>query len=669
MNVRIAVFLCTSLSVVALLAGCDGGGAETVSADIVSVYPEQIDVATDQELGAVHVSVALSADTTQRVCAASSGTDFPAMYAGKSGPTLWDPTTRWYVTFEPDPDLSIGEHVGSLYVYLSNDPTCERGEGSRTIPYRLSKLYGLAQPEPVTLRVDPETTADELRGSARIDMAGGPQHAWTARSLLSWLIVDTPEGLTGSDVQFHVDPATAASVLGNGSAGAQVEIAGDTEGMTSRSFSVSLQLALPVAQVAMPADQPTGPARRFRVRGTGFTEEAIANGQLAVDGVPGAVFTRLSGLDLAVELPAALPSGYYRLVTPNALGLTPSRAVLRLTAPVETARAVLPGDGANGHMLWDGAGRALLVLEPPITVYAESSNTIRRHALRAGVWTQSSRWVDSVRRLGFTPGGTQLLAASASESGSYLLHPEMLSVLGRFGTYSGLVPEPPSQAPLAVTIDGRAWFGTRDALVTFDVVNGSPRTMMTPSAWTTTSTQPARTIASRDGGRLLVSRPGSGAFLYHDATEHFWRDAFHLNPAGATTFDAISDDGRPRALRRERLRRRLRTPRDAPRAGDPLGRRPSRLHTRVPQRREGGRAGAAHPRLRPHRTGRWRRRPARARHRRSARSRHLRPRGARLRADLQPRGDARRARPLRADRGRRGGGPDPAEPRRALSGP
>lgn len=542
-----------SLSSLALLAGCGPGTAEPGRdpATIVSVSPGQIDVQTGGELGSVVVRVDLSADPRdagQRVCGASNA-DFPVVEVGIHIPSPFPIGSTldgksWDVTFAPDPNLAVGEHSGSLEVFLSSDPDCELPDGaSRQIEYRVSKLSAFAEPAPVTLSVTPETTVDALRGSARIEVAAGPQYAWTARSLTPWLVLDTAAGLTGSDVQFHVDPALVPTLFRNVmSESGAIEITAETEGMTGRTVRVSLQLAVPVAQLAMPADQPAGAARRFRVRGLRFTEDAIAGGQLTVEGVPGAVFTRLGALDLTVELPAGLSPGTYQIVTPNALGLTPSTAVLRLTAAVETARAVLPGDGAGGQLLWDGARSALLVLERPSSVSQQSSSTLRRHAVRDAAWTTTSRAVNMVRRIGLSPGGRYLVGTSDAGSWS-VFDPERLVSAGNYWLPSTLVPEPASQAPFAVTADGRGWSGTNNALVTFDLVRGGPMATITPTVWTTTLSEPARTMASRDGGRLLVSRPRSGAFLYHDATEPLRWDAFHANPAGATIFDAISDDG------------------------------------------------------------------------------------------------------------------------------
>jgi hypothetical protein len=552
MYARNASFLCTTI--LALLAGCGAEGEpDPGPASIVSVSPSAIDLVTDQELEAVHVIVRTSADPRdagQLFCATSSGVDFTVAYISVYWPpglpvgSTLDPTV-WEVTFEPDPNLSVEEHTGFLEVFLSSDPECALRDGaSQRVPYRVSRIHGFAQPASVTIRIETETTADQLRGSARIDMAGGPQHAWTALSLSPWLVVDTSQGLTGGDVQFHVDPTWVASLLANRrSALGEIEISGDTEGMTSRKVAVVLQFALPVARSAIPPDHPAGPPRQFRVRGEGFTEELLAHAPLVVEAVPDAVFTRLSSTELMVELPAALPAGTYEVVTPNALGLSPSSAVLRLTAPLEAARTVLPGSGAGGRMIWDGARSALMVLEPPPTTSLQYSTTLRRHAFRDGVWTTITKPVNRLRRMGLSPDGTKLLATSDDpDYGLYAFDPERLSVVG-MGSYLTPPYEPPSQAPLAVTFDGRVWAGMVNRLMTFDTGNYYRQTMVSPTAWSRDDHRPAQTIAARDGSRLLVSRPGSRAFLSHDATEPLRDDAFHANPAGATTADAISDDG------------------------------------------------------------------------------------------------------------------------------
>jgi hypothetical protein len=551
-NSRIAASLSISLAVLTLLTGCGGGDVTTFEdASILSVSPAQVDVATDAELEPVRVFVRTSPDprrTGASVCATSTGGAFPIVNVGLRLPDVIpgpvDPTT-WEVTFEPEPDLSVEEHTGFLEVFLSSDPECEVRDGPITrIPYRISKVHGLAQPTPVTLWVRTETTADELRGSARIDMTGGAQHGWTARSLTSWLVLDTPEGITGSDVRFHVDPARVRSFFAydRDESGA-IEITGDTEGMTARTVRVTVQLALPVAKGTIPPDQPVGPARTFRVRGEGFTAQALERAPLVVEGVPEAVFTFLSNGDLSVQLPAALAAGGYRVVARNALGLTLSSPVLRLTAPLETPRALLPGAGADGQLLWDGARNTLLVLEPPATSYVQHSTTLRRHAFRSGQWTTATTSVDRLRRIGLSPDGTKLLATSDSDHALLALDPERLGLVGDCGIPLYIPSEPRSRAPLAVTFDGRAWVGMRNALMTFDSARGYRMTLVSPSLWYPSDDRPAQTITSRDGSRLLVSRPGGRAFLYHDATEPLHSDAFHANPAGAATFEAMSDDG------------------------------------------------------------------------------------------------------------------------------
>lgn len=405
MNTRAAASLYISLSIVALLPGCGGEDATLEPASILSVSPAQVDVTTDRELQPVRVSVRTSADPRKAgasVCATSTGADFPVVRVAIQLPVFIpgpaDPT-EWEVTFEPAPDLSVDEHTGFLEVFISSDPECEVRDGPITqIPYRISRIYGFAPPTPVTLWVRTDTTADELRGSARIDMTAGPQHGWTARSVTSWLVLETPEGATGSEVRFRVDPARVRSFFAYDpyESGA-IEITGDTEGMTVRTLRVTVQLALPVAKAAIPPDQPAGPARAFRVRGEGFTAQALERGSLFVEGVPDAVFTVLGSGDLAVELPAALSAGAYRVVTPNALGLTPGSAVIRLTAPLETGRTVLLGSGTDGQLLWDGARSMLLVLEPPATSSLQYSTTLRRHAFRNGQWTTAATYVDRLR--------------------------------------------------------------------------------------------------------------------------------------------------------------------------------------------------------------------------------------------------------------------------------
>lgn len=529
-----------SLGLLALLAACDGAGDR---AEIQSISPARVDLVTDQPFATVHLYVVISGPPGTQVCPVSPGADFPVAYA------LYSSSDGWDVLFEPDPGLTLGDHVGELEVFLSSDPACQQRDGpSRRIPYHLSKIDGFAQPQGVSFRVTAATTAEDLRGSARIDMTGGPAHGWTARTRSSWIVVDTAAGVTGGSVGFHVNPAGPEGILDGSVHSGWIDITGDTAGMTSRSVDVDLQAALPIARAAMPADQPAGPARRFRVRGVGFTAEAMASGLLEVAGAPGAVLTRLTDRDLVVELPAALPAGTYRVVTPNALGLPLGSAQVQVTAPLGATRSVLPGKGAAGHLLWDGARGALFVLEPLRPSPLAYSYTLRRHTWRDGTWSFSDQWVDMWRRMGLSPGGEKLVATSdsywADSARIYVTDPDTLRTV-MYGTLSGMIPEPPSPAPLAVTVDGRAWTGAQNNLISYDLFAGYQiRTVsLTDFGWAGYDYRPPSTMASRDGGRLLVSRAGAGPFVYLDLADRFAGAAFHVNAAGATSFDGISDDG------------------------------------------------------------------------------------------------------------------------------
>jgi hypothetical protein len=497
----------------------------------MEVYPENVDLASDLAFGSIEIDVAVFATSAYAVCPGTSSRDIVASHTSQVD------AFTWRVWFDVDPDLSVGEHRGVLEVYTSSDETCRSRSGpSRRIPYRLRRVYGFGWNEAVSLRATSATTADALRGSARIDMADGPQHAWTARSYVPWLVVDTPSGLTGSDVRFHVDPAHLSALENGATTEGAIDIAGDEEGMTGRSVPVSLELALADARSAMPAAQPAGVAPRVRVHGLGFMDDSAVLAHLAVQGVPGAVFTRLGDADVVVQLPAS-DAGTYTVVATNALGVPTGSAAFRLTAPLETARAVLPGDGANGWMLWDAGRDALLVLEPSVTFGGTGSSTLRRHALRQGVWTTSGQGVDMLRRMALSPDGSQLVAHS--ESGwIYVRDPETLDIVDRYGTLSAYLPEPPLKAPLAVTVDGRVWLPAAGGMLTFGL--GDHQQQVVPSStWGVDGFVPQGTLASRDGGRLLVSPEDGGPFVFVDVAD----GTAHVNAAGLSTFDAISDTG------------------------------------------------------------------------------------------------------------------------------
>jgi hypothetical protein len=526
MRVRAAGLLSSSLAILMVLAACGSGakkGPDEPSAFEVEVTPAQIDVVSEGRFGDIELEVTLPS-LASHPCAIITGDDFLTSFG-------------WGISFlvlHPNPDLVVGQYTGEVEIFTATDLECnQRDSETRRIPYHLTRLGTFVPPSAVSLRATAGTTADELRGSARIDIESGPEHGWRVVSAPDWITIDGAVGVTGTAVRFHVNPASLnPSDNGKVITGA-IELAGDLTEMTHCTVGVSLELDLPEVRVAMPSDQLATGSGHLRVFGRGFSEQGLVDAHLTVVGVPGAVFTRLDDKNLTLQLPPSLPTGTYGVLADNALGLSTGSVSFQLTAPAEASRTVLPGNGAAGRMLWDGARQALLVLEAPFTGDATYSTTLRRHALSDGAWTTTLRGVNSLRRMGFSPGGTELVAISDLSQSSprvYAFDPVTLQVIWDLSWFAQKPPEPPSQAPLAVTVDGRAWSGTLNAVLAFDLVGVPGRDEQLAAnpyySYKKDDANPCRTIASRDGGTLLISRLGHP-----------------YNSSGEAVFDAISDDG------------------------------------------------------------------------------------------------------------------------------
>jgi hypothetical protein len=145
---------------------------------------------------------------------------------------------------------------------------------------------------------------------------------------------------------------------------------------------------------------------------------------------------------------------------------------------------------------------------------------------------------EEILRIGFTLDGETLVAASWGFNVS-LLHATSLAELGRYAPFTNIEYEAPHSAPLSVRLDGIVWLRAPYAdagFITFD-----PQThafaVLPEDTWPQ-GFEPTGSLASRDGGRLLVAQR-SGPFAVLDVVSGVAR----LNAAGLTSFDSMDDSG------------------------------------------------------------------------------------------------------------------------------
>lgn len=427
-----------------------------------------------------------------------------------------------------DTGLAPGTYAGTITAVACWDAQCLRhlaGSPVR-IPYTvtLRAVPALVRPPDQVLLVDAATVPAQLQAGVPVALNVGPPRPWVASTAASWLVLDTPSGQTGEALAWHVDLTALAALPAGSDQVATVTV--DAAGPLSTSFQVTLQNRLPEVRFVGPGALLAGRAGRAWIRGAGF--DAVSDLALAsmVEGLAGAVVSRVNDTTARLDVPAA-PAGGYPVRLSNALGVPRHASAVRLVDPVTYPAAVLPFSGEKGGLLHDPVRQALYWAN--IT-----DRTVHRLRYAAGAWAETSRAVAGVFELGLAPDASALVAAAADGTVS-LLDPDTLEVLAVARAPGGLHTDS-RRLGLPVTNDGRVWLtvggGGWNQVWTLDLTT---RALERPAFAVSTSfySGPWSSV-SRDGERLLMVQSSSISpqppMLWLDASE----GVFHVNQAGLT---------------------------------------------------------------------------------------------------------------------------------------
>jgi len=535
-----------TLLALAPVAGCGGGGGGGIS---VRADRTSVTLAGEEHAPLIEerITFTLSGVPTQPVYAGAGHQGEGLSYTEI---LLYD--THAELRVVANTSLPPGSYAGTIVAVACWDAQCQQhlsGSPIR-IPYtvELRAVPALARPPDQLVVLDAATVAGQLQGTSDIALNVGPARPWTAGADAPWLVLDTPSGQTGTALAWHVDLAALAALPAGADQVATVTVTSAGAPPLGTGFKVTLRNRLPEVRFVGPGALLAGRPGRAWLRGVGF--DGVSDQALAamVEGIAGAVVTRVNDGAARLDLPAT-PAGSYPVRLGNALGLTRRSSAVRLVDPATYPAAVLPLSGEKSGLLHDPVRRALYFVD--LTAAA-----VQRLQFTSGSWTSTSRAIAGVSDLGLAPDAS-VLVATRSDGGVHLLDPDTLddvAVQKPFGALYQAV----RTLGLPITNDGKAWLAVggygHNRLWTLDIAT---RTFAEVQVGFSTSFYggPWASV-SRDGERLLMVQSSSitprPPMLYLDASE----GALRANPAGLDFWyeASQSDDGRRVLLHSRELR-------------------------------------------------------------------------------------------------------------------
>lgn len=526
-----------TLVVLALGAGCGGGGGGGIS---VRANRSNVALAGEEHAPIIEerITFTLSEVPTQPVFVGAVHEGEGLYYTEI---LLYD--THAELRVVANTSLPPGRYAGTIVAVACWDTLCQQhlaGSPIR-IPYtvELRARPALTRPPDQLVLVDAATVAAQLQGTGDIALNVGPARAWSASANAPWLVLDTPSGQTGTTLAWHIDLAALAALPVGVDQVATVTVSAPGTPPLDTRFQVTLRNRLPEVWFVGPGSLLAGRPGRAWLRGAGF--DGVSDLALAgmVEGLGGAVVTRVNDGAARLDLPAA-PAGSYPVRLGNALGLPRRSSAVRLVDPATYPAAVLPLAGEKGGLLHDPVRRALY--------YANlTDRTVHRLQFAGGTWTETSRPVAEVLELGLAPDGS-LLAAASADGSIRRLDPDTLAEVDAVKPFGGISAFT-LRLGLPVTGDGKVWltvggYGWNEVW-TYDLATGALARPDFTGVSTSFYGGPWASV-SRDGERLVMAQSGSispaPSTLYLDASA----GAFHANPVGLTFWyeASQSDDGR-----------------------------------------------------------------------------------------------------------------------------
>lgn len=410
-----------------------------------------------------------------------------------------------------------------------------------SVPVALSVGPGLVRPADQNINVEGSTPLATLSRTVRIDMVNGPARDWTATSDSSWLTLDTPQGRTGGDLGFHIDPDRLATLANAESHTAIVTVTALPANIAPVRFQVLVFKNLPqVRFVATPA-QPSGRSSTMVLRGTGLNSVGSAGSQLRIESTSDYQVSVRNDREIRLTFGPSVPAGSHEVLVTNALGIA-----------VPTKRVDLFSPKAYSYFRTHLYGHKRGLLFDPVGEIVYFTNDILGNVLWAWrfdgtEWYLTERTVPGLTDIALSPDAATLIAASTDGT----VH--RLDTLGLTIQSTHVVPGGIMQTEgltgLAVTNDGKVWLTASGSAnwgrpYTFDLQTSTLSAVETTGLSTSFHYGPW-SHASRDGERLVMSQTQSISppppMLYWDARAGVLRET----PASLTHFRMVtqSEDG------------------------------------------------------------------------------------------------------------------------------
>ncbi|WP_153067212.1 hypothetical protein [Steroidobacter cummioxidans] len=412
---------------------------------------------------------------------------------------------------------------------------------SLSIPVALTVGPGYIKPATTRLNINSDTTHAQLSGRARIDIVRGGPVEWTASTTTPWLTITRASGLTGTDVEFAIDPAAVNGWANFTDHEATIRIGSPSQSLSPIDCDIEVQLRLAEVTGVGPHLLIAGQSSKIVVRGRGFSGLSAPLSRLRIDNASFVSAQVVNDSKMVVEA-GALALGDHTVSITNALNRSLQTRDVRVIAEEAYAYKAIPVNVpfVGGPFLYDAERRHAYVVAFSSTLMrfeVTSSSTVAESVIGAGG-----------RRIGLTPDGANFI--TGDQYGFSLLDRDTLAVVpgseySSFGTPGGSVygEYPAGIHGLMVSNDSRLWYQSFRSL---DINTKEIRSITRSPAAPSGGSFSPMTI-SRNGEKIVgVDASVNPAFdtyplVYADAGESILH--YRPDPVSMNSHIMLSDDG------------------------------------------------------------------------------------------------------------------------------
>jgi len=457
-------------------------------------------------------------------------------YAGEA--RNWLTMTRTESGFDVTASAaSLPEGTYTAEIVLNTVPAVE----PLSIPVALTVGPGFIKPATARLIINSDMTPAELSGRARIDIARGGPVEWIATTTTPWLTLTRANGLTGTDVEFAIDPAVVNDWVNFTDHEATIRISGAAQSLTPIDCDIEVRLRLAEVTGVGPHLLIAGQSSKIVVRGRGFTGLSAPASRLQIDNASSVSAQVINDSKMVVDA-GALALGDHTVSVTNGMNRSLQTRDVRAIAEEAYAYKAIPVNltYVEGPFLYDAERRHAYVR-------AFASNLMRFEV------TSSSTVAETVpgaggRRLGLTADGSNFI--TGDQYGFSLLDRDTLAVVpgsehSSYGTVGrtvyGLYPA--GTHGLMVSNDSRLWY---QSFLSLDIDTKEIRSIARSPAVPAFGTFGPVAI-SRNGEKIVgVNSAVNPAFntyplVYAAAGESVLH--YHPDPVNTNSHIMLSDDG------------------------------------------------------------------------------------------------------------------------------